>query len=258
MSIQFSQGTESGRSKESSVDAARLNEQQELLLMQYCDREIGLIGRLRVKKLLRHSVSAREFVAANNRVSSILAKVKYTDKVDLWSRIDAAIANEELAERIISSRGVSESIAATQMRKTGGRFSESLRQLGWGTGGVAVTASLLALAIRFGQFPMAPGRSTFGAITQATVDNDTASADKGAKGIYILNDHTQPAMEVDWMRSAGSVRVIPDSRDRNTILWVKRPNRSERSARSGTSGVSANDSVLANGVLPSALPQTSN
>ena len=253
MNTQSSKEPEVRRTESDRSNSPLLSEQQEQLLMRLCDCELGLLGRWRAQKLLRSSVVAREFVAQSKSLRSTLSEVKYSAPVDLWSRIDAAIDNEEFAERLVAPRADLARSAPWRIN----RLAESLRQLGWGVSGVAVTAGLLVVAVRFGRIPTAATTSSFGAVKQATFDSDGRVSSDSSSGIYILNDHAQPAMEVDWMRSAGSVRVIPDSRDRNTILWVKRLGRAERTGRSAVAGISG-DMTASGSVLPSAIPQSDN
>ena len=241
MSTQESREPEVGRSVDDKADVRPLSEQHELLLMQFCDCELGFFGRLRAKNLLRSCARAREFVAQNNTAQRALSEISYSEKVDLWSRISAAIDNEEFAQRIISTRTKVDTSTPQRVY----HLADSFRQLGWGASGVVVTAGLLMLVLRIGPAAAPKGESSFGAVTQTTLEGDSGAANNSRSGIYILNDHAQPAMEVDWMRSGGSVRVIPDNLDRNTILWVKRLKNSEHS------GAFAR-------VAPSIVPQPNN
>ena len=235
-------GSDQGQSARDKLNSQPLNQRQEQLLMRLCDCELGPIGRLRARRLLRTSILARGFVAEVNSVRSSLCDVSYSEKCDLWSRIDAAIENEEFAERLLQGD------LGRSRQQDRSSWGDSFRQLGWGASGILVTAGLLAVAVRFGPIPVPTSTSPFGAVTRATVDSDGSSPAAASSGIYILNDHSQPAMEVDWMRSVGSVRVIPDSRDRNTILWVKRPKRA----------AVAGDSISNGSFVPSAIPQFNN
>lgn len=228
----------------SSSEPSALNERQEHLLVKFSDNELSVFGRYKARRLLASSAQAQNYLEQIYSLRSALNDVTYSKNADLWDRIDAAIDNEEFAQKVL----------LPQNQQTSNRphylnwITDSVRQVSWGACGVAVTAGLLAVGVRFGQIPMPKNASNFGAVTQATQVSNSRSHGNTASEIYILNDHAQPAMEVDWMRSAGSVRVIPDVRDRNTILWVKRAKR----------GIINGNTVSSENIVPSAIPQLNN
>jgi len=231
-----------------------LSLRQERLLQAYFDSECGAIGRWWVRRLLARRRSARAFieslgVSAREVAGSIEGGADAQhggEKVDLWNRISARIDQEERSLVFLGKREFRE-------RAQGIWRLSWTRPVGWGLSGAVVTAGVAMLI--FGQFSpqaqsafSAAGNSPLGGSAQANLGYQPVAMDTGGSGLrseagtseqevpsaLSLNRRVPRALEVDWMRSHGRVRMIQDSGDRAAILWVNRDRKLGSSRRSNS------------------------
>lgn len=202
-----------------STDIDRdLSDKQQLLLSRYFDGECGVISRILAKRLISSNPSALQFLNSLQQHSNTFRS--YTENsqssVDLWSRIDARIEQEERASFYLGNRRVEESRTSLLTRVT-----SSHTALG-GLSGAALAAVVLFVVYQPKNILTfsAPQNVAFNASPQFQPVALGNSAPAGS-----ANPFTQVSarpMEVDWMRSNGSLALIPDSQGTSTIIWVRR------------------------------------
>lgn len=210
-----------------STDSDRdLSDKQQLLLSRYFDGECGVISRIVAKRLISSNPAALQFLNSLQHHSDTFRSHSDTSQgsVDLWSRIDARIEQEERASFYLGNRRVEESQSSLFTRVT-----SSHTMLG-GLSGAALAAIALFVVYQPKNI-----------LTFSAPQNAAFSASQGFQPVALsnsapsisANSFTQVAsrpMEVDWMRSNGSLALIPDSHGTSTIIWVRR-----KMPRTGTS-----------------------
>ena len=231
-----------------------LSFREEKLLQAYFDSECGAIGRWWARRLLARRRSAGAFfeslrVGAREVLGSFDGGADAQqggEKVDLWNRISARIDQEERSLMFLGKRDFRE-------RAQGVWRLSWTRPVGWGLSGAVVTAGVAMLI--FGQFSpqaqsafSAAGSPSLGGDAQANPSYQPVAMDMGESDFraeagtaeqemssaHALNRKVPRALEVDWMRSHGRVRMIQDSSDRAAILWVNRDSKLGSSRRSNS------------------------
>jgi hypothetical protein len=205
-----------------------LKESEELLLMKFVDDECGILERSRALKLIETSPEAVDFVDVMRSSKADLkdAAARETRSVDLWERVQRRITAEERAELFLGKR------VAVAADSEPGFFARLLGSwAGWGVSGAFVTAGLAFFML------WTPGQQSQPADQVARVLAAPSSESEGFTPVArrerprIINDDVPSAVEVDWMRSDGRVRILPGPSERSTIIWVRRPEVAPRSKR---------------------------
>jgi hypothetical protein len=195
-----------------------LSEQQELLLSSYVDDECSLLSRLRAERLIKRNESAKLFVQ-NLKNTSQTYRSLYSEtptSPDLWDKISQRIDAEERASLYLGQRK-SETVAP-HISGLANFFSK--QALIGGLSGAAVAACVLMLVSR----PAKPGE-IIPVYTGGSVAAHNASAfHQASLGSAQQASPSGSSMEVDWMRSNGSLKIIQNPSDNSAIFWVrKRP-----------------------------------
>lgn len=201
-----------------------LTEHEELLLMKFVDGECGCLEKSRALRLIGASPTAAAFVeklkASSEQAEFVLGGA--SRPVDLWSRIEQRINAEEHAAIFLGKRETGRSRADAS-----GLAAWFTGTFGLGLSGAVATAAVALFMIS----PLGSSRegstSTPKDLAQMVkgVSLDTSAASAVAvrhERPQILNDDIPSAVEVDWMRSDGRVRILPGTSERSPIIWVKR------------------------------------
>jgi hypothetical protein len=206
---------------------APLTEQQELLLSQYSDGECGMWRTLTVKRLIAQNSSARDFLTTLQRVKNTCSSELVSDSppaVDLWDRISNRITQEErtalyLGERRLEQQGEPGWKENLWSSFVWSRIRSPYALVGGATGAVCA-ALLLTVLYR-------PQEIVSFSAPQTAMHNSMSyvqpvAVNRNSYRPRVAPPLNQPSLEVDWMRSHGSVKVIPDPNGSSAIIWVRR------------------------------------
>jgi hypothetical protein len=205
-----------------------LSEHEEIVLSQWVDGEAGWLARFRAQRLLKTRPEAREFCsylrACSETLRGCTPVVSSDSKVDLWSRIERRIKEEQKLEVYLGKRQSSGSDSHDRHHRN--------RALIFGGGGaVTMLAGMLLLmspfttSVRQEQASDPAGAAPVMGVIPASLPGQEK---QGKHGLPRIIERNQPIpLEVDWMRSDGRVHVVQDSDERSTIVWVKRRRRAD-------------------------------
>ena len=197
-----------------------------MLLGRLVDGECGFLSRLLANGLLISKAEARTYCETLRLMSGKLnAELKQSDHElkDLWRGISARIDAEERAAIFLGKR-------PQPLQSTGSILD---RLFGWrallGSGAVAATATaavILSLMpvgreVMPGVLASSDRPMTNGAIVP--VSQTSRQSRENFERPRLVEDRYVDAMEVDWVRGRGRVRVMQSPEDRSAILWVRRP-----------------------------------
>jgi hypothetical protein len=207
-----------------------LSEKDELLLSKYHDGECGVLSAFLAKRLLRDNTVAQDFLRNLEMCSRVLeaeASRVSIPAVDLWDRIDNRIDQEQKAAFYLGERRVTERAPS---------LIERLRASQIAVGGLS-GAAIAAVALLFLYSPR--DIASFSVpINAATSNAQNQFQQVGLGGSPIsprqaaLSHRGNAPLEVDWMRSNGSLSLIPDASGSSAIIWVRRRSTSPIQARS--------------------------
>lgn len=192
-------------------DGQELTEREELLLSRYFDGECGFFARRSAEKLVSSNPFARDFLGSLDKAGNACRTAAEESAIgaDLWSRIDARIDAEERAAFYLGER---------RSKAESDSFLSRLqsRQALWGgLSGAAVAAAALLFfvspATKGPSVAALPGQP----FQQAAVGGFAASPAS-------LGNTSRSAMEVDWMRANGSLKIIQDPSGKSATIWVRR------------------------------------
>lgn len=196
----------------------KLTERQEALLSRYFDGECGLIRKLLAKRLLTHNILASDFLSVLEKQRSLHQKSKPLDSgsIDLWARIDARIEQETKAAFYLGNRQLEES-----PRSLFDKLKPFQTLLG-GLSGAAVAA--IALVVLYNPREILSFSAPQGALLSrpGVFQPVGLGNSKPSMASQEFTRRGSPALEVDWMRSNGSLTVIPDPNGSSAILWIRR------------------------------------
>lgn len=195
-----------------------LSEQQELLLSSYVDNECSFLSRLRAERLIKRNDTAKLFVQ-NLKNTSQTYRSLFSDtaaSTNLWDKISQRIDAEERAALYLGQR---KPATVADERSALANFFSKQALIG-GLSGAAVAACVLMLVSR----PAKPGE-IIPVYTGGPVAAHNASAfHQASLGSAPQAAGAGSSMEVDWMRSNGSLKIIQNPSDNSAIFWVrKRP-----------------------------------
>jgi hypothetical protein len=208
----------------SNQDDNNLTDQQQLLLSRYVDGECGLIRSLQVKRLLSTQPAARRYVTQLEQTRATLSEhlsASSSVSVDLWGRIEARIDQEERAAFFLGARRIETRHDTTPRDSIWSAFSLPATWLG-GVSGAALAGALLVLFFKPGQIV------SFSAPQQIATQNSPQQVQPVGIGSprysqpRVARINRLSSFEVDWMRSHGSLNVIPDTNGSSAIIWVRR------------------------------------
>ena len=211
-----------------------LSEQEEQLLVRYFDGESSWWESRKAKKLVGGQEAARAFMHTLEVISEIAknescAQVKAASTVDLWSRINARIEEEERAALYLGKR---RTVDEPQRRRF---FSRD--HFTWGISGGVVTACVTYFLVvgmvgtvdtTTSKGGLALNNSARSGYNQASYHPSRIAARRAPHAYEVPIPESggsasiPSAVEVDWVRSQGRVRMIQEPGDRSAIIWVKR------------------------------------
>jgi len=213
-------------------------ERQEMLLCSFYDGQSGFFGTLKAKRLLARSSEARNYFEQLGKISAASQSWFNLDEnsrdsaeeISLWKQVSQRIDQEERAAFYLGSRRLS-LVGADKAGRTA--LIPTL------SAGFAGTMAVAAMAM----FIFLPA-SDVGILNNSTSSEFTAGVgpqeiatrgfrDQSDEGVnFVSHERAEPlritesrlnrAMEVDWMRSQGRVRLIQSPSERSAIIWVKR------------------------------------
>jgi hypothetical protein len=197
-----------------------LSEKEEALLSRYFDGECGIFSAFLAKRLLRDNTVAQDFLrdleSCSRAFESEASKVSIP-AVDLWDRIDNRIDQEQQSAFYLGERRVAERAPS---------LMERIRASQIAVGGLS-GAAIAAVALMFMYSPK--DIASFSVPSTSSTSNSqsqfqqigfggSSSATRSAG----LAQSGNRALEVDWMRSNGSLSLIPDASGSSAIIWVRR------------------------------------
>ncbi len=258
-----------------------LSEREEQLLVRYFDGECGWVEKLLADRLLRRKHGAREFMdtmhvigeIARNERAGILAK--NPQPVNLWDRIESRIKAEEHAAVFLGRRDVE-----APRSSWGAKLWPivAFDHLAWGGSGALVAACLTYVVMHTGPMMAGGALVNSGASTRLARNSENIRqvafheraptrrlvrpedssklADNSRlleEPLKILDQDLPNALEVDWLKSAGRVRMMQDPGERSAIFWIKRREPAQLALQQPmtSSGVPV---VVYNDRLPGSIP----
>jgi hypothetical protein len=197
-------------------ESKQLSEPQQLLLSSYVDNQCSFVARMRAERLIRQSEHARLFVESLKKTSQAYRSLFSTPTAspDLWDKINTRINAEERAALYLGQR---KPVATANEGSFASHFFSKQALFG-GLSGAAIAACVLVLISR----PTKSGE-IIPVYTGGPVAAQNASAfHQASLGAPQREVAPGSSMEVDWMRSNGSLKIIQSPNDKSAILWVRR------------------------------------
>jgi len=232
-------------------NTTHLTEIEEELLVRFFDGECNALERRQVRALIEKREAATEYLGQLGRGSKVLKS--YFDAPDagsdMWQRVSRRIADEERSAVFLGQRVKENSVRG---------FVEELfsfRGLGLSGLGAAITASVLLFVMQInpaglstnsdglskGLDYMSASRelssssmqpvSTNSFLPPSELSPNLVSSNPGVESgglslpiSRLVQERFPSTMEVDWVRSHGSVRLIQDPSDRSPVIWVQKRN----------------------------------
>lgn len=200
-----------------------LSAREESLLCRYFDGECNWFQSILAKRLVNSSEDAKKFLTTLDKLKleiNTREPLPLRNAAAFWEDIEIRIDQEERSAVFQGDRIESEQPGIFE-------YLFSRRVWASGMGGAVVCATVLMMVV--------PGYkgSKSGGLASSADNEQTAQMSHGRP--VILNDHTQQAFEVDWMRGGGPMRVIPDPVEHSAIIWVKRRPQQDSDMRSRNS-----------------------
>jgi len=211
-------------------------DRQEMLLCSYYDGQSGFFGSLRARRLLARCPKAREFYEQLSKASVASAsyfslgkegELQHDNTSDLWERVSQRIDQEERAALYLGNRKFNVSGATSAPD-----FGRLLKISTGFAGSMAIAAMALFVFLPAANVSLHQNNQpiTMGDMASSSTRNFTEASAEGVN--YVSHERVEPlritenrlnrAMEVDWMRSQGRVRLIQAPSERSAIIWVKR------------------------------------
>lgn len=198
----------------------RLSERQQLLLSRYFDGECGCIDRFLAKRLLTRNEEAYVFFNDMEAVRGCCTKslgVHHSHTIssaELWERISVRIDQETRAELYLGKRRLDQTKESVWTRLL------SPYTLAGGLSGAALAGALLFVMYR----PTSIVSFTAPQLALSTPGNfiQPVALGGGAQSFTGSRPLRQAPLEVDWLRSQGSLQLIPDPDGHSAIIWVRR------------------------------------
>ena len=196
-----------------------LSEQQELLLSSYVDNECSFLSRMRAERLIKRNETAKLFVQ-NLKNTSQTYRSLFSDSAaspNLWDKISQRIDAEERAALYLGQR---KPAVVEHQTPALAHFFTRQSVIG-GLSGAAVAACVLLLVSR----PTKTGEILPVYTGGPVAAHNTSGFHQASLGSTQQGVIPGSSMEVDWMRSNGSLKIIQNPNDNSAIFWVrKRPN----------------------------------
>jgi hypothetical protein len=214
----------------------RLSERQQVLLSRFHDGECSCLQSWLAKRLISRNPDAQaflhqltdlkdccvEFVNCQTPHATTEASTEASggEGIDFCNRVMARIEQEARAELYLGKRRVEQPQVSLWERLT------SRHSLAGGLSGAAVAATVLAVLYQPSTI------NTFRAPVSVASNNPLqlvrpVAIESGVNRLAGLPSTlprvvTHRPLEVDWVRSQGSLKLIPDSSGSSAIIWISR------------------------------------
>lgn len=213
-------------------DTSGLSTGKEKLLCAFHDRECGFFSSCYVKFLVKKSGEARAFLSSLRFQSSSIKKsppesIPGCSDSELWKRIEARIHQEEYAARFQGSRISAEK--RSLLRRFGFQNFTGNTMLWGGASGALVAATIMLTVLS--NAPKGDRAAANQMASASPEKTETTSAlnlqpvrfQETGKQRPIITErgfNAPSAIEVDWMRGNGPVRVVENPEERSALIWV--------------------------------------
>lgn len=239
--------------------ANKLTEGQEMLLSRYHDGEVSFIEKLRAGLLVKRNPAASEFLTSLEELSSkaYSSAPSATEPCNLWDRISARIDAEERAALYLGKRSTAPAPTNDGLIS---RLLSSHTLLG-GISGAAVAAAILVTVYPASNTkeltvinaePSALVRAPQGFHTVTLPSGKDQSKMQDAQ----LTPRSLTAMEMDWMRGSGPLKIIQNPGSSSGVIWIKRLRNAPSSASPAPTPLLRRPSLTQRGIDETAHPQS--
>ena len=232
------------------MSTIHLPENEQKLLMRFVDGECSDAEASRAQELVLASPAAASLVEELKKAGSLSRAALQAPELspELWKRVFNRIDQEERLAVFFGRR----KIGSLREHLLDPLF-DGLRDLGWKMYGPAAAlvavCAVFVIALSSGSAPAPAGRN-FAAKPGAAMVNAGATGENGVlqEGSYsppiLLEEEVPVSLEVDWMKSRGSVRLFQVPGARSTILSIDKKRRAAASARLAAGPVLKPDVML--------------
>ncbi len=200
----------------------KLSEKQQNILSAYYDRELGFLTNLYVEQVLLKSLVAKEFLAELSSLSAQISK----DFQPLITDNKWNVLNSRLLQ--VEKNSIFHDADLPKVS-----FLESFwkRHPISATFATASTAFCLGLVFKLGFVSLfevsplntAPQNIASIATAPATPTNVAPVVSTNLPVTLASNNSARSAVELDWVKSDGRIRMIPARNGSSNIIWVKAP-----------------------------------
>ncbi len=198
----------------------KLSEKQQSILSAYYDRELGFLTNLYVEKFLLKSSEAKEFLHELESLSVQITQNYNPAEVDnKWNVLNSRLLQAEKNSIFHEAELPKVSILESFWKRN--PISATLA--------TASTAFCLGLIFKLGYvnyFEVSP-ITTHQKIASIAIDtkvaSETGAVDTNIPVTLASNQGPRNAVELDWLKSDGRIRMIPARNGSSNIIWVKAP-----------------------------------
>ncbi len=220
-----------------------LSESEEKVLVRYLDGETGFVGSMRAKWLIATVPAAAELLETMRSIGEIARNERLgilerdPQPVDLWSRVSSRIHEEERAALYLGGRP-----EQNEDKDEGlGAWFRPVN-LAWGFSGGALAAVVTSVVLLTGIVePQKISNSSGTALssnallqrvssgTRVTARHIPRNSENVIEAqnrvpVPLSESRIPTAVEVDWVKSNGRVRMMQEPNERSAVIWVKRRN----------------------------------
>lgn len=196
----------------------KLSEKQQSILSAYYDRELGFLTNFYVEKFLLQSPAAKEFLAELSSLSAqFIADYQPAEIDNKWNVLNSRLLqidkNSIFHEADLPKISIVESFWKRHPIPA--------------TLATASTAFCLGLIFKLGfvnLFETTPVNTAPQTIASAVTSPNITSAVSTNLPVTLASNHgLRSAVELDWVKSDGRIRMIPAGKGTSNIIWVKAP-----------------------------------
>ena len=213
---------------------APLNDDEEILLSKLFDGECTPVEERAAHDLLVSSSFARNFFGELGSVKKQLceshAQIRQSlgSGSEFWKKVSNRIEQEEKTAVLLGPR--ERSIADISPITRAAQWLRQSFVFGGLAGACVAAVLLLVLSPNTSNSPSKRSASFFqsnspadsGGVSQVSLADNRSLDSTAKRRPNILFDQAGSAMEVDWMRGNGPVKVIQSPGERAPIIWVRR------------------------------------
>jgi hypothetical protein len=213
---------------------SKLEEKKIQLLQKFVDGEASFFERSLVTLAAKYSLRIRaelsEVTDLSTKLQSYL-KVDEFNSVNLWDRIGARIDQEQRASLFLGDRKERQSFSQWWVFPSGilaGGLAMALLMFTFGQLDSSVGTQVVSGASKIAS--QAPRGVELASVAEPSEGNVTLVKSQQQAAIRELEKEfyekeLAKELEVDWMRSAGRMRIIPDRADHLAVIVIQRPKR---------------------------------